>query len=1058
MSSFNADPVQLPFLGRDSDLVRMTQAWALAKVGSPQWVALVGETGAGKTRLVREFYKWLAANEQASPYWPLDLPQSDRQALLNPAPIDFKAHPIEVVEDIPWLWWGLRGMEPGRRNSAQSQCAMSDALLALEPHLAVVMWQDAKVERRKTAAEEVGKKIMNWATGGTLDVYLSVAELVAASGGPIRDLLFRHQITIPESHAKNQASAASRIFQSIYQILKAQRPVVIILDDAQWLDAETLQFIDALTAKVADEKLKLLVVSTSWVQEWTSCPLREAFEQFRGGKQLDPLKGIADDLLASALKSELPGLAEADRRVVIERSNGNPRYLEELVLLLKEDPDQYFEDGDAGGALSVEGRRQVVEDTVDLDHVVRTRFNKLPSSAKDALKLGSFQGSRFLDSLISDVARTLTNGVPGDGSSSDVSTSLDIAAAVIWKLAPGLREFLQGPYHRHAAARLENSEEALPTVERAYVAAVLQRVRAWQSSECDQGTRDVMQSLIEQWAVSWIEHLKLMVFSTEPSSQAIDKFDELRRLHFDDLFVMMHWVLLSVYESRRHEDARRILRLSVDLAHWGQEVDQSNLPRARVEDPEKGDGSRPTPFRIPVDLAVDMLRIATHIGDIEFGRLAQGPSEFSPRGGDYLTLIKPINLALQDDVDVGSTLLSDSEKRTHFKTLAAFYRMVGHRDLEYAHLYEYVERSKDALSDEPHNGQRFSLVEALLELAELNAVHSGIKFNVRMKSAAQHLRDASSLLSLASTLDEDESRLKDLFHAWAGAIGGYLGHCCAAVEADEELIDVDFSAVTMDRACNLLLRGMGFEVPTQQATCELERMSFSAIRCAAAKRLDIALHAAAILHEWALIQHITLAAEFADFTMQLVDSTLRALDEGAYVETAIVVKAIRAAVAVGRSASQQQNESPPEESAFTRELAAKGVKVIPVSSRKVQPGEHLERLATAHRVIDWCRRSKLLPAELVEANAELCYWQASLAKQSDAHLVSARIDQMLDDAQLSGDADRARFRERTVVLAWFKRTIAEFERNAWEPSSVLESGEYRARTIYGEDYDRVTSN
>jgi VIT1/CCC1 family predicted Fe2+/Mn2+ transporter len=100
---------------------------------------------------------------------------------------------------------------------------------------------------------------------------------------------------------------------------------------------------------------------------------------------------------------------------------------------------------------------------------------------------------------------------------------------------------------------------------RSGVSAVLQRVKALQPHEVDKIARDVMQSLIEGWAASWIEHLRAMISSTWLSSVAIAKFDELRRVHLVDTLVMLRWAIRSAYESRRFEDARRLLQLSVDL-------------------------------------------------------------------------------------------------------------------------------------------------------------------------------------------------------------------------------------------------------------------------------------------------------------------------------------------------------------------------------------------------------------------------------------------------------------------------------------------------------------
>ena len=73
------------FIGRDTELGTLQEAWHRAKAGHPQMVVLWGETGLGKTRVVQEFYGWLSETNVEDPrrHWP-DTLQIGRSLELSP--------------------------------------------------------------------------------------------------------------------------------------------------------------------------------------------------------------------------------------------------------------------------------------------------------------------------------------------------------------------------------------------------------------------------------------------------------------------------------------------------------------------------------------------------------------------------------------------------------------------------------------------------------------------------------------------------------------------------------------------------------------------------------------------------------------------------------------------------------------------------------------------------------------------------------------------------------------------------------------------------------------
>ena len=141
---------------------------------------------------------------------------------------------------------------------------------------------------------------------------------------------------------RNRADLQDLLTKTIIYFLDREIPVVLVLDDAHWLDPDTLGFIDRLIGKLPtrDTSSKLLIISTSWKKEWNEgAAFRNSYENFSGEKPPAIELGVIDEGSARAyLKEHLPGIEESDIRLILDRAQGNFRYLTELQLLLHTDP------------------------------------------------------------------------------------------------------------------------------------------------------------------------------------------------------------------------------------------------------------------------------------------------------------------------------------------------------------------------------------------------------------------------------------------------------------------------------------------------------------------------------------------------------------------------------------------------------------------------------------------------------------------------------------------------------------------------------------------------
>ncbi|MGW3498504.1 helix-turn-helix transcriptional regulator [Streptomyces sp. NPDC001020] len=107
----------------------------------------------------------------------------------------------------------------------------------------------------------------------------------------------------------------------------AEAPVLLVVDDAQWLDTPTLDVLAFVARRVGAEPVGLLVAVREDRTVWRGAPdLREL--------HLKPLEPNAADALLTARS---PGLAPGTRRLVAQMSAGNPLALTELPMTLGAD-------------------------------------------------------------------------------------------------------------------------------------------------------------------------------------------------------------------------------------------------------------------------------------------------------------------------------------------------------------------------------------------------------------------------------------------------------------------------------------------------------------------------------------------------------------------------------------------------------------------------------------------------------------------------------------------------------------------------------------------------
>jgi len=431
----------LKFCGRNSEFDTLIDRWRLAsdvEDPKPQVVVIQAGRGIGKTRLAVEFYRWLSENMDTSDrsgYWPDTVQIVGRNLEVNP-----DRHRCNFEVPIPYLWWGLRAGDPGDENGVVGDAiATYDKFLA--PHLVALLVR----ARMKNRVWEIAKA---WGSVG-LDVTSSALQIdnILSIGRGLAstvNILEGSADHIAYVKAKEQSlSRATAVLSDMERAFNpaimtyAGTPGVIFLDDAQFAheDAALPSFVERLMHTAIMQRWPILIIVTHWKDQLSRelMPDERSFAGIffhaREGSPTD--KGPAADLpggyltnenfqdidlgpvddLSLALSESLPGLKKHQSAAILERADGNPRFLEQIIALTL-GHRSYFENRSFENALTKNGLRNLLNKSVRVHSVVFDRLSDAPEEVKVAVASASPQGVRFANSIADEIAK-ITAGTSG---------------------------------------------------------------------------------------------------------------------------------------------------------------------------------------------------------------------------------------------------------------------------------------------------------------------------------------------------------------------------------------------------------------------------------------------------------------------------------------------------------------------------------------------------------------------------------------------------------------------------------------------------------------------
>jgi class 3 adenylate cyclase/tetratricopeptide (TPR) repeat protein len=187
-----------------------------------------------------------------------------------------------------------------------------------------------------------------------------------------------------------------RTFEAVKRLLLREslnRPLFLIIEDLHWLDSESQAWLDAFSESVATAPVLLLVnYRPEYGHGWGS---RTYYTQLR----LDALGKEEAEELVRALLGEGAGL-ERLSQLVLEKTEGNPFFVEELVQALVEEGTLAGERGNYRLTKSPSQLR--ISPTVQ--GILASRIDRLAGEEKDLLQTAAVVGKEFSQSLLRRVA------------------------------------------------------------------------------------------------------------------------------------------------------------------------------------------------------------------------------------------------------------------------------------------------------------------------------------------------------------------------------------------------------------------------------------------------------------------------------------------------------------------------------------------------------------------------------------------------------------------------------------------------------------------------------
>lgn len=193
-----------------------------------------------------------------------------------------------------------------------------------------------------------------------------------------------------------------------FQAVARQKPVIILMDDLHWADSGTLEFVDGLARGCQHDQIMLVLATRpvfyerepAWGTGWPG----------HARMEIHLLQKADSRILVHEILRSLPTIPASIQDLLLENSDGNPYYLEELIKMLIE--QGVILTGEQTWLVNPE-RLAGVKIPTTLAGVLQARLDRLAPAERDLLQCAAVVGRVFWDEALVAMGKTDQTDAPG---------------------------------------------------------------------------------------------------------------------------------------------------------------------------------------------------------------------------------------------------------------------------------------------------------------------------------------------------------------------------------------------------------------------------------------------------------------------------------------------------------------------------------------------------------------------------------------------------------------------------------------------------------------------
>jgi class 3 adenylate cyclase/tetratricopeptide (TPR) repeat protein len=367
MGQRGLEGIHTPTIGREAELKRLQEALhQVINRREYRLVAVIGEAGVGKSRLIYEFDGWLDRIPEQIRYF---------KARAGPA---MSGQPYALLRDLFSFRFEIHDSDPPG--------ALRDKL---EAGVRAALGDKPDWQRR---AHYLGR-LVGFEFGSSSHL---------PAGQP---------------DARGFYDQALLYLDEYFQTLAVQNPLAILLEDLHWADESSLDVLDHLESALADHPVLLVCAARPSLFERR--PDWSQGKDYLTRIDLAPLSPADSRRLVRELLPDLRPVPKPLQDLLVSRSEGNPFYLEELIKMLIE--LEVIQDRPDAGQVDL-SRLSASQLPPTLVGILQARLDRLAPQERLVLQRASIIGRVFWDEAVAYLA--------GEGLGAEVASHQDVLAAL----------------------------------------------------------------------------------------------------------------------------------------------------------------------------------------------------------------------------------------------------------------------------------------------------------------------------------------------------------------------------------------------------------------------------------------------------------------------------------------------------------------------------------------------------------------------------------------------------------------------------------------------------